>query len=161
MPTEVETQRFFDKVDFDPSGCWLWTGCTSRGYGRFSFGQRQGMAHRFAWTLTNGTIPDGLTIDHLCRTRHCVNPDHLEPVPNQVNVIRGLPFKVRPTHCPKGHEFTPENTYYSKNRRTGERDYRRCEICYHTSRDGEYWKAYRERRKARGLVGQVSKPRAR
>ncbi len=63
------------------------------------------MAHRVAYELAIGPVPDGLVVDHLCFNRACVRPGHLEPVTQQENVMRAR------THCRKGHEFTPENTY--------------------------------------------------
>lgn len=83
------------------------------GYGALSiFGQRV-YAHRFSYELHVGPIPEGLVIDHLCRNRLCVNPDHLEPVTSQENVRRGheaLGVRQYATHCKNGHEYTPENT---------------------------------------------------
>jgi hypothetical protein len=68
-----------------------------------------------------GPIPDGLVIDHLCRVRHCVNPAHMEPVTDRENVFRGF---AAITHCPKGHEYTADNTYIPPS--TGSRECRRC-----------------------------------
>lgn len=75
--------------------------------------QQQMLAHRYAWITLVGEIPAGLHIDHLCRNKVCVNPDHLEPVTPRVNVLRGYSMvaaNARATHCTHGHEFTPENT---------------------------------------------------
>lgn len=94
-------ERFWGKVD--KSGpvsqncpelgpCWNWTGNKTgpEGYGRFYPGGKTGvLAHRFAYQLLTGTIPEGLVIDHLCRNRACVNPSHLEPVTHRVNTLRG------------------------------------------------------------------------
>lgn len=83
-------ERFWTYVDkAGPGNCWLWTGRLERnGYARFRHdGQRSG-AHRYAYELEVGPIPDGLTIDHLCRVRHCVNPMHLEPVSGRENTRR-------------------------------------------------------------------------
>ncbi len=98
--------------------CWLWTGTIDRdGYGRVTVNQRQWRAHRYVWTQLVGDIPEGMTLDHLCRERSCVNPDHLEVVTPGENVRRGVGGKVTgaknaaKTHCYKGHEYTPENTY--------------------------------------------------
>jgi hypothetical protein len=121
-PREEIATRFWSKVDRNgPLGCWIWTAQTNRfGYGQFTISdpsRKRGIpasAHRVAWELTHGKIPDGLYIDHLCRTRSCVNPDHLEPVTNRVNILRGVSpaaISARKTHCKHGHEFTPENTY--------------------------------------------------
>lgn len=85
--------RFWAKVD--KSGeCWMWVGaCGPKGYGSVGSGGHRGKtvyAHRLAWELTRGPIPRGLVIDHLCRIRRCVNPDHLETVRQRTNVIRGF-----------------------------------------------------------------------
>jgi HNH endonuclease len=127
-------ERFWEKVDKgDPRECWAWTAGLSAGYGQF-IEMRDGRghpsaAHRVAWELLIGPIPDGLDLDHLCHTRdtscpggddcphrRCVNPAHLEPVSNEENIRRGMcPSAVnsRKTHCtPGNHEFTPENTYH-------------------------------------------------
>lgn len=115
--------RLLRHVEVDrESGCWLWTGAvgTGTGYGRFRMGSRVDdtvrteQAHRVSYELHVGPIPDGLHLDHLCRVRRCVNPDHLEPVTQAENNRRGVsPIAafVDATHCIHGHEFTPENTY--------------------------------------------------
>ena len=106
------SERFFAHVVRGPS-CWTWDGSKRNGYGLFNIGsncdgsRRVVSAHRFAYQLRKGPIPDGLTLDHLCRNRSCVNPDHHEPVTAAENVARSA--RVR-THCKHGHEFTPENT---------------------------------------------------
>jgi hypothetical protein len=107
-------ERFWAKVDKDgPGGCWEWTGTRTKGYGKFQAESRRTVsAHRFAYELLVGVIPDGLTLDHLCRNRSCVNPEHLEPVTIGENVRRGYGFSginARKTHCPEGHPLVPEN----------------------------------------------------
>lgn len=86
--------RFLAKMSVDEaSGCWVWTAArTSKGYGQFRIGPRPVRAHRYAYTLLVGPIPDGLQLDHLCRNRLCVNPGHLEPVTNWENTLRGENF---------------------------------------------------------------------
>jgi hypothetical protein len=120
--------RFWSKVDkTSPDGCWLWTAALRNGYGMIGLGGRGagvGYAHRLSHEMHIGPIPDGLVIDHLCRTPRCVNPAHLEAVPQRVNVMRGLhpsingSWMAAKTHCPDGHEYSTENTYVYRGRRT-------------------------------------------
>lgn len=123
MPT---AERFWGKVEFTDD-CWLWTGTQNqKGYGRASVQGRAVQAHRWAYEFCVGPIPDGLTIDHLCRVRNCVNPDHLEPVTNRVNLSRGFsPSAIcaRKTHCPQGHPYSGDNLYVKPN------GWRECRIC--------------------------------
>lgn len=98
------------------SGCWLWTAyCNENGYGQFFFNKKQGLAHRFSYQHFVGEIPDDLELDHLCRTRCCVNPAHLEPVTTAENIRRGVMNERRKqqaasiTHCPAGHPYEGEN----------------------------------------------------
>ena len=129
-PSQIE--RFWRSVDQVPGACWEWRGLTTNGYGRFP--ARTGAskacihrAHRVAWELMRGPIGAGLQLDHVCRNRRCVNPDHLEVVTNAVNVLRGVgpsAINARRTHCSNGHAFSVENT------RIGPRNGRRiCRAC--------------------------------
>lgn len=98
-------QRFYDKVEVADSGCHLWTAYVMpNGYGTFKFEGRMVMAHRFAYELEVGSIPNGLQIDHLCRIRNCVNTSHLEPVTHKENHIRAAG-----KHCKFGHPRISEN----------------------------------------------------
>jgi len=104
--------RWREKVDQIPDGCWLWTGTiTRKGYGMFWPDAGGVPAHRFAYELLVGPIPDGLQLDHLCRVRHCVNPAHLEPVTSKENQVRSPFDPAARTHCPHGHPYSHENTY--------------------------------------------------
>ena len=127
-------ERFYSKVDFGGAGdCWLWLGALDRGgYGSFYIAKgRKAKAHRFAYEHMEGPIPAALDLDHLCRVRHCVNPDHLDPVTRGENIRRGLvPVLVRArqaakTHCPKGHPYDEVNTYVTPN---GRRNCRACRL---------------------------------
>lgn len=100
--------------------CWIWTAATHKktGYGSFGWGRRSYsiQAHRASYRLHVGEIPEKLQIDHLCRVRNCVNPLHLDAVTCAENLRRGIgqkigEFHAAKTHCPRGHEYTPENTY--------------------------------------------------
>src|SRR5688500_6772566 len=84
-PTPLD--RFFDKVD--GGDCWLWTGALDRGYGKFFPAGKTVRAHRWLFEQLVGPVPDGMDLDHLCRVRACVNPDHLQPVSRRVNLNRG------------------------------------------------------------------------
>lgn len=123
--------RFWDKVEKTPM-CWLWLGATSKGHGRITIDYQTRGAHVVSWEMVNGPVPDGLELDHLCRNRACVNPAHLETVTRRVNVLRGeglAAINVRKTHCPKGHEYTADNTMWQGRRRF-------CRICHRdASRD--------------------------
>jgi hypothetical protein len=129
-------ERFWSRVQ-RTDGCWLWTGAPSnRGYGQLSVERKTVGAHRFAYELMVGPIPQGLELDHLCGVRLCVNPAHLEPVDHRTNLLRGSGFaatNAQKTHCPHGHEYTPENTYHNPNPNGG----RMCRTCKraHDARD--------------------------
>lgn len=112
------------------SGCWLFTGCTKPdGYGRFFYEGKQALAHRVGYEHFVGPIPAGLSLDHLCRVRNCVNPAHLEPVTHAENVKRGIgptAINATKTHCVHGHPFDEANTYIHPTR--GDRTCRACRI---------------------------------
>jgi hypothetical protein len=120
--------RFWPKVDRQTEdACWNWTAAVFRGgYGLFRKDGRNHLAHRFAYELAKGSIPEGLHLDHLCRNRACVNPAHLEPVTNRVNALRGESFSAvnaAKAHCLNGHAFDEANTYTYPN---GHRECRAC-----------------------------------
>lgn len=116
-------ERFWEKVDAD-GDCWVWIGVINRkapsdGYGVAWDGQKTVGAHRLAWRLLVGEPPLGLDLDHLCRNRSCVNPDHLQPVTHLVNVRRGAAGwnTAAKTHCPRGHPYQGENLIIYQGRR--------------------------------------------
>lgn len=130
MAVKVMTneERFWLKVGKrGPDECWEWlSGKHSDGYGKFWLDGRTELAHRFAYELMRGPIPDGLQIDHLCRNRACVNPSHMEIVTGEVNTLRGLSFaaqNARKTHCAHGHPLSGDNVYITSD---GERVCRTC-----------------------------------
>ena len=112
FPKPTIHERFWAKVSFTET-CWLWVGAKNpKGYPQCWNGQRVTPAHRFAYEFCVGPIPEGLEIDHLCRVRNCVNPDHLEPVTHRENTLRGfspMANNARRTHCPKGHLYDAHN----------------------------------------------------
>lgn len=133
-------ERLLARFDVhEPSGCWRWTGTIrSDGYGMLGIRQDSVLAHRLAAEMFIGPIPEGLTVDHTCHNadetcpggvclhRRCINPDHLAIVTHGENVRAGRGIaaqRARQTHCKRGHELTPENTY---NLNTGRR---RCITC--------------------------------
>jgi hypothetical protein len=83
-------------VDPD-TGCWLWPHHTSNGYGRIKRNGKSLLVHRVIYARKHGSIPQGMDLDHVCRNRRCVNPDHLEPVPRAVNCQRGANAKLTPS----------------------------------------------------------------
>jgi hypothetical protein len=149
-PTTRE-EKFLAKVKVLPSGHWIWNKATAS-EGRYGAVQHDGRvqpAHRVAWLIFRGAIPEGLVIDHLCRKTLCVNPDHLEPKTQRHNILVGdapPALNAAKTHCKRGHEFTPENTLVMS---SGGRS---CIAC-NKSEEGrvparERTRKYRERKRA-------------
>ncbi len=132
------TDRFFEKVDrngaiplHNPSlgSCWLWMAyILPNGYGHISVGPAIAgkiYAHRASYVIHKGAIENGMDIDHLCRNRKCVNPNHLEAVTRRTNLVRGetvIASNLAKTHCPQGHPYDDVNTYLC-------RGHRQCKIC--------------------------------
>jgi hypothetical protein len=128
-------EKFWSHVEKIPGGCWLWRGFIKpSGYGHARFnlpGQpiEKRRVHRIAWTLLRGPIPDGMTLDHLCRVRHCVNPEHLEVVTQAENCLRGNSspaINARKTHCVRGHRLAGQNLIVALE---NGRKHRRCLAC--------------------------------
>lgn len=121
-PTAAERMdRFLSNVEASADGCWLWTASVKdTGYAQFRVDGALVLGHRFAFEYFVGRIPEGLTLDHLCRVRRCVNPTHLEPVSVGVNTLRGdgpSARAARATHCPHGHPYDEGNTCVSSGAR--------------------------------------------
>lgn len=141
MNTDLILARVRKRVTVDPqTGCHVWTGSLTNGYGYVSVEGQSWRVHRLTYTLAKGPIPRGLVLDHLCRNKACCNPDHLEAVTNRENGLRGDGPAARywRTHCARGHARTPENTYVKPD---GERE---CRIC-----KAEDKRAWDERKVAR------------
>jgi hypothetical protein len=135
--------RIIDKIEFtDVAECWVWIGTgNNKGYGRVWFDGGMRLAHRVVYEILNGPIPKGMVIDHLCRVRRCVNPSHLEVVTTRENLLRGntvTAMAAAKTHCPQGHEFTPENIL-------PDRGTRRCRTCHTERCRAYYWRKKAEK----------------
>ena len=136
--------RLFTNAVAANAGCIVWTASTNKdGYGKLNISQRTHAAHRLAYELMVGPVPQGLRLDHLCHTqdttcsggplcihRRCINPHHLEPVTDRANILRGrskAAANVVKTHCPRGHAYDLANTRIDKN---GKRHCRACRAYY-------------------------------
>lgn len=136
------------------SGCWIWMGeiAKSHGYGivngPIGNGKRRDYAHRIFHERFKGPIPEGLTIDHLCRVRCCVNPDHLDAVPIGINVLRGesnAAKHAKKTHCIHGHPLTSDNLVPISTRPR----YRMCRHCANARHEAKTGKPMKHRSKNR------------
>lgn len=119
--------RFWPKVDAS-GDCWQWTGGVSGRYGMVRPGgsANQRGAHVMAWELLIGPVPNGHQVDHLCKNTLCVNPDHLQPVPPRINLLRSETWSgvnARKSHCPNGHPYDKANTRIHM----GKRNCRSCD----------------------------------
>ena len=144
--------RFLPKIEYQ-GGHWLWTASKdAKGYGQFKLDGNKVRVHRLAYEHWIGPIPEGLQIDHLCRVKHCANPAHLEPVTSGENTRRGLAplalaaMRSARTHCKRGHEFTPDNTYIAK---AGSSQGRGCRTC---KRDSDREAARLRRKQAKEVL---------
>lgn len=122
-------ERFLLRIEIDSAGCWIWQGALDdSGYAVFKHDDQK-RGHRWSYEHFKGPIPAGLQLDHLCRVRRCVCPDHLEAVDVRTNVRRGqgpTALHAAQTHCIRGHEFTPENTYLNRTKYGLSRTCRAC-----------------------------------
>lgn len=129
MQNDVALKRFHNLTTIDDTtGCVVWVGALTNGYGRFGHAGRVVYAHRWSYEQFVGPIPDGLVIDHLCRRPACVNPLHLRAVTQSQNLhadrsLARAKRNAEATHCPSGHEYDDANTYRPP------RGGRQCRIC--------------------------------
>jgi hypothetical protein len=137
----VPNATLWDKYEVLPNGCWR-SFCKPQltGYVRVcrrEDGKKVGrMLHRIFYELHKGPIPAGMTLDHLCRNRGCINPDHLEPVTQRENLMRSplAPARINSekTHCPQGHPYEGDNLVINnKGQRT-------CRICLNAAQARHY-----------------------
>jgi hypothetical protein len=134
--TDKDLNRLWSKVIKGPgeNDCWSWTDVLSEdGYAYLGIGGRKGrkfLVHRLLYELVIGPIPDGKDLDHCCRNRYCVRPDHQEPVTRRENLLRGKTITAAhaaATHCSQGHPFDIFNTGFYRNQRY-------CRTCQNTRR---------------------------
>jgi hypothetical protein len=149
----TELERFETSYVEARDGCWNWQRAKDKdGYGMFKIGSHKdntrfmARAHRWSYEWFVGKIPDGLTIDHLCRNHCCVNPDHLEPVTSALNTRRGA--RSIATHCKRGHELTGYNLILRPATKAHPNGMRACRECMNTYMRG--W-SYQQRQKAKAL----------
>lgn len=141
--------RMWKKTEVDPgTGCWIWTGAvTSAGYGCGAGAAGSWLAHRRSYEMLAFQIPDGMALDHLCCTKLCINPRHLEPISLGDNVRRKHGVYSDETHWPCGHERTTANTKIS--RRGGDYPARQCKTCAENRRRFLNARAAHARRQAK------------
>ncbi len=112
--------RLESRIKISKNGCWNYTRYKSvKGYGKLSAWGKMHLAHRVSYIVFRGEIPKGLFLDHLCRNPSCINPNHLEIVTNQENLLRGMGIAAinsRKTHCINGHKLSGKNLRMKKGR---------------------------------------------
>lgn len=134
---EDKTRLRFENLISKTEGCWQWLGYGNP-YGRFKVKGHGLVAHRVSYIMSGRVIPEGLTLDHLCKNILCVNPAHLEPVTMRENLRRGngiSSIHSRRTHCARGHELSGNNI-------RGGKYGRRCKVCQSIANAAKYraWK---------------------
>lgn len=167
QPLLVFPERLRRKIYIDPaSGCWVWTGSKTSGYGYVSFGDKSWRVHRLAMHLFGKPMPPGLVCDHLCRNRACCNPDHIEVTTNRTNVMRGVgasAVNAKKATCPQGHAYDRQTTFGGRTARVcticiREKDARRRKRPSRLAQQSAYEKAYRTRKKAANAATQQPLP---
>lgn len=146
MTDETAVSDMYDRfVSPEPmSGCWVWIGARNQGgYGQVRYKSHTHLAHRVIYESFNGLIPDGLQLDHLCKTPSCVNPKHLEAVTGQINTRRGVGSK---THCAQGHILSGRRGANGGTSLNAVNQYRYCLVC-NAKRSARH---YNKRRQANG-----------
>jgi len=157
MQNRTDTRRFWARIE-KGNDCWPWKSRTDKdGYGKVHWAGESNRAHRVAWEITNGPIPDGLLVCHSCDNPPCCNPSHLFLGTNAENMRdasakRRLPGQQK-THCPQGHGYTPENTRVARNAKGW--TMRDCIACYRA-----YYKIWYAKNKAKKVASGVEWARA-
>lgn len=129
--SSADKRRLFKRLVLEDHGyvtrCLVWQGATTwDGYGIFSIDGTLYMVHVLTWTWEKGPVPDDMMLDHLCRWRSCARTEHLHPKTGTENTLIGVgptALNAQKTHCPKGHEYTPDNTIITNE------GWRRCRTC--------------------------------